>query len=571
MAVTEEFKKLARDSVDILSILKYIEDDLNVDFNIQEGSTINLRCPCEVINNDTNVHKTNSTSKTSISLNRNLIKCWNPACNINKGLDTIELIRLFYENYSFEKAVKTVLEIGGFEYTTEKKELTEETKIKLVLTRYINECCNDLIKGYEIIEQNIEPKGRTETLCVDAAKYLLNRGIPKLIAKKLKFGVGGCYSKVLKTESQQTLIKAKILSSKNKFEIMARRIIIPNISNGLAIGMTGRDIYDTYTRYLNVGSVKNLINIDRAKKYSKIFLFEGALNGASYMTLTGKENFMAMQGAETFKKEFLLHIIKNNIEFNKDTEFIYVSDCDTAGLQAAKNLGLEILRLGFQLNVLITPKDNAGKKIDTNDVLKKYGINEGKKKWDEFLKTSEPFIIFAIKQEFLLIQEPNAITREMAKCKIIQKYLRLDFVDPNERWILEQYFSKHGYPSIKEFFKYADLKFSKTPQISNNSLICFVGGIDKNLENILIENNKSYNILDIEYKVNIYNVSNSITFILITNPLFIIKTRRIAQHLLEKKYNVKVFYTDKPITSLMEYIYAINSAIEAKSFFAFQC
>ena len=561
----DDYIDLAK-SVDILDILKYIENDLGVNFNIQSGSTTNLICPHLIFDREESVHESDNVMKTSINLAKNTIKCWNPACIVNKGLDTIGLIKMFYE-CSFQSAVKKVLDIGGFEYSFEEKEVSEETQVAILLTRYVNECCENLIKGFEFIEEGKQPRGRVDNLIFDAASYLLSRGISKDVAKKMRLGVGGTQVKTLKNTDKNLLVKSKILGGKKYFEIMSRRVIIPNISKGLVIGMTGRDIYDGERRYLNVGAVKNLINIDNAKKHSRIYLFEGALNGASYMALTGKDNFMAMQGAESFKREFLKEVIKEHVGFSNTTEFIYVSDYDAAGLKAATDLGLEFLRLGLSLNVLVTPQDSTGKKIDTNDIIKIYGLEKGKNVWNEFIKTAEPFVIFAIKQEIAQLNKLNTITYEIQKCKIIEKYLKLDFVNPLERWVLEQYFLKHNYPTTKEFFKYTDLHFSKKPKLSDNKLICFVGEVNKELEENLIENNRPYNILDIDVKVNIYDIDSSVEVILITDSLFLLKTKKIYEKLIEIGCSVKIFHTDKQIKSLLEYTFAINKAVNGEIFF----
>lgn len=567
MAVREEYKKLAKEEVDILLVLKYIENDLNVDFKVLEGTTINLRCPHEVFDIESSVHDSSSITKTSLSLITNRIKCYNPACPCNNPMDTIGLIGLFYEELSFENKVKKILEIGGFDYQSEDKELSPEIKQAILRTNYVQEKCEQLLKGYEIIEEGREPHGRFEILYVDAAKYLLSRGIPKFVARKMKFGVGGGPSKILKNNPQDVLVNAKILNEKYKFEIMNKRILIPNISRGLVVGITGRSIYDDKRRYLNVGDVKNLINIDYAKKHETIFMFEGGLNGASYSVLTGKDNFITLQGASSFKRDFLLEIIKESSKFKENTEFVYVADNDTAGLYAARQLGMDILKLGFTLNVLVTPTDKSGKKIDINDILQMYGKEKGLEIWEDLITKAEPFIVFAIKQEFTMLSGLNPLTLEIKKTKIIQKYLKLDFIDPYERWILEQYFLAHGYPVTKEFFQYVDLKFSKKPKLAGNKLICFIGEIDSNLETSLVESEKEFNILDISVKTNIYDVDKRVEFILITNSLYLFKTKKIYQLLVKSGYNVKIHYSDKPITSLIEYVVAVSKAVDGKLVF----
>lgn len=567
MAVRDEYKKLAKDDVDILLVLKYIENDLNINFNVQEGTTINLRCPHEVLDQESSVHDSSSVTKTSLSLVTNRIKCYNPACPCNEPMDTIGLIGLFYEDLSFENKVKKVLEIGGFEYQSEERELSPELKQAILRTNYVQEKCEQLLKGYEIIEEGREPKGRFEALYTDAAKYLLGRGIPKSIARKMKFGVGGGPSKVLKNNDKSVLADAKILSKEKKYELMNKRILIPNISKGLVVGITGRAIYDDNRRYLNVGDVKNLINIDYAKKHDTIFMFEGGLNGASYQVLTGNDNFVTLQGASSFKREFLSEIIKESAKFKECTEFIYVADNDKAGLYAARQLGIEILKLGFSLSVLVTPKSKDGKKVDVNDILRIYGKERGKKIWDEFTTKADPFIVFAIKQEFDNLTALNPLTLEIKKTKIIQKYLKLDFIDPNERWILEQYFMSHGYPVTSEFFKYVDLKFTKKPKLAGNKLICFVGEIDPTLEQNLIESEKEFNVIDLSVKTNIYELDKRVEIILITNSLYLFKTKKLYTILSNSGHKVRIHYSDKPITSLIEYVFAISKAVEGKQLF----
>lgn len=567
MAVRDEYIELATKDVDMISLLKYIEQDLKINLNILEGNTAHLRCPAEVLDLEDNVHESDSNTKTSVDLSKNTLKCWNPACPCSKNLNTIHVARMFYEDLSFEQAVELVLNIGGFDYESEKTELTEEQKLSLLLTNYVTEKCENLMKGYDLIESGAKTTNRYELLYIDAAKYLLSRGIDKYVAKKMRLGVGGGFSNVLKNNSKDILTKAKILSSKKQFEIMSKRIIIPNISHGFVIGMTGRAIYDNNRRYLNVGLVKNLINIDKAKKYDTIFLFEGALNAASYMVLTGEENAMAMQGAESFKIDFLTEIVKEKAMFNENTEFVYVSDNDVAGLKAAQSLGMDILRLGFSLNVLVTPQSKSGKKIDTNDILMNFGKEKGLKVWNEFTKTAEPFIVFAIKQEISTMKGLNPLTLEMKKCQILRKYLTLDFIDPHERWILEQYFLQHGYPVTPEFFKYADIHFVKEPVLSGENLICFVGNIDAELQANLDENEKPYNIIDIHSKVNIYDMDASVNVILITNSLYLFRTKKIAQKLIQNGNTVKIYYTDKKIKSILEYTFAISKAVEAREFF----
>ena len=567
MAIQNEYIQLAIKDVNIVDILKYIENDFDINFNIQDTGTINIRCPYEVFNRESSVHTSGSNSKTSINPNNNTIKCWNPACEANKTIDTIGLIRLFYPEYAFQDAVKIVLEIGGFEYETEDTELSEEDKISILLTNYVEEKSKQLIRGYELIEEDKITTNKNDLLYIDAAKYLISRGIPKQIATKLKLGIGGGDSRIIKETSIEMLKKAKILSKTKEYELMNKRILIPNILKGRVVGITGRAIYNDVTRYLNVGAVKNLINIDNAKKYNKIYLFEGALNAASYMTLTSQDNAMALQGAESFKKEFLKIIIEEKAQFNDETEFIYVADNDTAGIKAAINLGLEILKLGFTLNVLITPLSTKGEKVDTNDILRCYGLEKGKKVWNKFITTMEPFIIFAIKQDISKLDEPNKLILEMKKCKIVQKYLTLDILDPNEKWVLNNYLNEIGLPATKEFFKYANIHFTNKPVIKNNRLVCFIGEINKELKNILEENDAPYNLIDIKYATNFENIDKELEIILISNSLYLLKTKQIYNKLKDTNENIKIFYTDKTITSLLEYSFAINQAISAKEFF----
>lgn len=567
MAVSEEYKKLAIHDVDMLSVLRYIENDLNLNFNVKEGTTVNLRCPYEVYDIQSSVHESSSITKTSLDLKTNKIKCYNPACPCNKTMDTIAIIGLFYDDLSFEGKVQTVLEIGGFDYVSEERELSPETKLAILKTNYVLEKNEQLLTGYEIIESGKEPNGRYEMLYVDAAKYLLGRGINKSIARKMKLGVGGGPSKIIKNANKKELIASKIMHREYNYEILSKRILIPNISNGLVRGITGRAVYDNNTRYLNVGDVKNLINIDRAKKHDTIFMFEGALNGASYEIITGKDNFITLQGASTFKKEFLAKIVAESSKFKESTEFIYIADYDTAGLRAAKDLGLDILRLGFTLNVVVFPKKKDGSKLDLNDVLQEFGPEKALEHWDNLLKLAEPFIVFAIKQEISELKELNTLTLEIKKTKIMQKYLKMDFVDPYQKWILEQYFLSHGYPVTGEFFKYVDLKFSKKPVLSKNKLICFVGEIDPVLEQNLIESEKEYNVLDVSTKSSIYDLDSSIEIILITNSLYLFKTKKLYQLLSKRGHLVKVYYSDKPITSLIEYVYASTKAIDGKKLF----
>lgn len=567
MAVREEYRKLAVDDVDMLTVVNFIENDLNVDFKMLQGNTIYLRCPHEVFDHEGSVHDSSSITKTSLSLVTNRIKCYNPACPCNKPMDTIGLIGLFYEELSFEGKVKMVLEIGGFDYQSEERELSPEIRQAILRTNYVQEKCEQLIRGYEIIEEGKEPKGRFEALYVDAANYLISRGIPKYVARKMRFGVGGGPSKVLKNNDKASLVEAKILTQEKKYEKMNKRILIPNILRGLVIGITGRAIYDDNIRYLNVGDVKNLINIDNAKKHDIVFMFEGGINGASYEVLTGESNFVTLQGASSFKKEFLAEIIKESAKFRECAEFVYVADNDVAGLYAARELGMEILRLGFSLSILVTPKSKDGRKIDVNDILRIYGEDKGRKVWNDFIKTAEPFIVFAIKQEFETLKGFNPLTLEIKKTKIIQKYLKLDFIDPNERWILEQYFSSHGYPVTSEFFKYVDLKFTKEPNLAGNKLICFVGEIDPTLEQNLIESEKEFNVIDISAKTNIYELDKSIEVVLITNSLYLFKTKKIYQLLTKAGHTVRIHYSDKPITSLIEYVFAISKSVEGRQVF----
>lgn len=567
MAVTEEYKRLARDEVDVLNVLRYIENDLNLNFNINEGTTINLRCPYEVYDIDSSVHESSSITKTSLSLKTNRVKCYNPACPCNKTMDNIAIVGLFYDDLSFEEKVKTVLEIGGFEYESEERELSPETRQAILRTNYVLEKNEQLLTGYEIIESEKEPVGRYEALYVDAAKYLLGRGITKNIARKMKFGIGGGPSKIIKNTSTKDLIAAKIINAEYNFEIMSKRILIPNILSGLVVGITGRSVYESDRRYLNVGNVRNLINIDRAKKHDTIFMFEGALNGASYEIITGEENFITLQGASTFKKEFLSKIALESAKFSDNTEFVYIADNDTAGLYAAKELGLDVLRLGFTLNVVVFPKKKDGSKIDLNDILKEYGKEKALDIWNKLTKKAEPFIIFAIKQEFTKLKGLNKLTLEIRKTKIIEKYLKMDFVDPYQRWILEQYFISHGYPVTNEFFKYVDLKFSKKPVLASNKLICFVGEIDPVLEQNLIETEKEYNVIDVSTKQSIYDLDPSIEIILITNSLYLFKTKKLYEVLTKAGHLVRIHYSDKPIKSLIEYVYATTKAIEGRQLF----
>ena len=567
MAVSDDYKKLATDDVDMLMVLKYIENDLDINFNIQQGTTINMRCPHEVAQSKENVHETSSITKTSLSLKTNRIKCYNPQCPCNKPMDTIGLVGLFYNDLSFEGKVKKVLNIGGHEYHSEERDIPPEVKASILRTIYVQEKCEQLISGYEIIEENRNPNGRFETLYVEAAKYLLGRGIPKFVARKLKLGVGGGPSKVLKNNSKEALAEAKILNREKKFELMNKRILIPNINKGLVVGITGRALYDDNRRYLNVGDVKNLINIDYAKKHDMIFMFEGGLNGASYEAITGEDNFVTLQGASSFKKEFLLEIIKESAKFKENTEFIYVADNDAAGLYAARQVGMEILKLGFCLNVLVMPKRKNGSKVDLNDILQGYGKERANEIWNDLLKTAEPFIVFTIKEEINNLKGLNPLTLEIKKAKIIKKYLKLDFIDPIERWTLEQYFLLHGYPVTSEFFDYVDLKFSNKPKLSNNNLICFVGEIDKDLEQMLIETEKEFNVLDISTKTCIYDLDSSIEVTLITNSMYLFKTKKIYQILKKRGHTVKIHYSDKPITSLIEYVFAVSKSVEGKQVF----
>lgn len=571
MAITEEYIELAR-SVSILDVLSAIESEYGVNFKVTgKGGTSNLVCPHQLASPEESEHKDEKLSRTSISESKNKITCWVAGCPVSKGLNTIDLVMLFDEELSFSGAVKKVLSIGGYECEFEKSEISEERRIELLLTRYVNEKSRNLQYGYSLLEEKIEPTSRAETMYLDAAKYLKSRGISKLTASRLMFGIGGGPSDIVDKTSKDLLRKAKIISEKG-FEYMRNRIIVPNICNKIAVNMTGRDLDPNSTlRYLNVGSVKSFVNIDKAKEYDTIYMFEGGINGASYIEIEDKPNAVFLQGSNTFTKTFLIDLIKENVinekkTFKDNVEIVIVGDPDFAGVNLVDMAGMQMLESGFMVSVILMPTDENGKKIDLNDILKENGLNKAKELWGDIKTRKEPYIVFKIKDEISKLNEPNKLCYEMKKAKIMEKYLSLNFINPNERWILEQYFSQNGYPMTKEFFKWADIRFNNEPRLDGERLVCFIGEIDRDLANNLDKNEKPYNILNISNRVNMYEVDKSVEFVLMTNTVNLLVTKKIAERLINDGYKVKIFYSDKPIKSLLEYSFSLNKAMELNEF-----
>lgn len=567
MAIKEEYIDLAKDSVPILDVLRELESEYGVDFKIvSKGRTVNLLCPHQVAKPDESEHEDEKVSRTSLSEEKNMIKCWVEGCPVAKGLNNIGLVQLFDDELSFVGAVKKVLEIGGYEFEFEKEEISEERKIELLLTRYVNERCEKLQDGYTMLEENIQPNVRSEVLYLEAAKYLHSRGISKLTAKRLSLGIGGGSSEILDKTSKDMLIKARIISDKH-FEYMKNRIIIPNIANKIVTNMTGRDLkVDSDLRYLNIGSVKSLVNIDNAKEHDTIYVFEGGLNGASYIEITEKNNAAFLQGSSTFSREFLTDIILENVinkkdSFKPNTEIVIVGDPDSAGISLVESAGLQMLEAGFNVSVILMPVGESGKKIDLNDILQSLGKTEAKEMWEGLLEKKEPYIIFKIKKEVSLIKEKNKLCYEIKKSKIIEKNLSLNFINPILRWTLEQYLVQIGYPMTSEYFKWVDLNFSKEPKIDGNRLICFVGGIDSDLATNLDESNKCYNVVSLDTRTNIYDIDKSVEIILFTNTSNLLVTKMIYGRLKNEGYMVKVFYSDKPIKSILEYSFALKKSM----------
>lgn len=571
MAINNEYMELAK-SVSVLDVLNALESEYGVDFKVSSrGSTYNLVCPHQLSNPDESEHKDEKISRTSIDEVKNIVTCWVAGCPVSKGLDSIGLVRLFDNELSFMGAVRKVLEIGGFEYEFEQNEISEERKIELLLTRYVNEKARNLQYGYSLLEENKEPSNRIEMMYLDAAKYLSSRGISKLTASRLLFGIGGGTSEIIDKTPKELLRKAKIISDKN-YEYMKNRIIVPNICNKVAVNMTGRDLDPNSTlRYLNVGSVKSFVNIDKAKEFDTIYMFEGGINGASYIEIEDSMNAVFLQGSKSFTKAFLVDLINEKLlnekeSFKKNTEIVIVGDPDSAGITLVNEAGLQMLESGFLVSVLLMPTDEKGKKIDLNDILKDYGKEKAKELWHKLLENKEPYIVFKIKQEISKLKEPNKLCFEMKKAKIMEKNLSYNFINPNERWILEQYFVQHGFPATSEFFKWVDVNFNERPKIDGDKMVCFVGEIDKDLSNNLEKNNKMYNIIGLSSNVNIYEVDKDVPFVLMTNTVNLLVTKKIAEKLIDKGYNVKIFYSDKPIKSLLEYSFALNKAVEMDEF-----
>lgn len=590
----EEYKDLLEKAlkVDILEVLEYVEKDLCVDFKISKtGNTVNMLCPDQVINRESSIHEDEKTSRTTVDIKRNILQCWVSGCPIGVK-NPVSFIEYVY-GIRFYDAIELVLTIGGIDFEKNKK-LTEEEKVFLARKNYANIYNQNLRKGFALIREDKPTLTEYDILYKHGAEYVISRGLSEETCNTLNIGIGGVPN-ILKSEDLSILKKAKIVCqgkvNKVFFELLKGRISIPTINNNI----TGRAIKkDAKQRFLNAGGVEGVVNLYNALKSNKIFSFEGGFNAASYIELTKKHNVFGLQGCKTFKPRLLERLVEYKSKFELETEIIIVADPDIAGITLAKEEGKYLMKQGFSVSVIIMPVDEEGNKIDLNDILiNKNGFLDKKgmtapEYWENMVKNRMHYLIFMITQELKeTAKDSSEIMKKTNQARIIEKYLKWD-INPFEKQYLEKYFERKKFNYVKEMFEYVDKKYSypKLPKvikdvkestkknvekveedISKEDIkkepdIYFVEEINRDLSDMLTENGKKFQLIDLtKGHLKIENKD----IILITSKKYLIRALRIANNLKYKNTVKLSLYTKEP-TSILEYIVLIQSSLKIKEF-----
>lgn len=548
--------KMACEKCSILEIIKYIEKDLQIDCRLTKVSddVYNLFCLDQLINPETTIHKDMKTSRTTISVEKNIIRCWVEGCPLEtKG--PVSLLQFIYGISAIE-ASKLALDICGIQYDDSQNIMSPEQQITAVLNEYTDECHKNLLRGYELAENNTFNLDCFDSLYKSAAEYLISRKISKKTVKKFRYGVGGLRNPN-NSSFLETRKKAKVLG-KTGAEILKGRITIPNIERGNVLCITGRAINKEEERFWNVGNVTSLMNIDNAIKYNKIYAFEGAINMASYFELLGKSNCVSLKGSKTFKKDFLNRLTQYKSVINSNTEFIIVADPDVAGLNAAKAEGMELIKHGFIVSVIIMPEDSNDKKIDMNDIIKNNSKEQAKEIWDALDYDRKPFIMFMMEQEFSEIKNTNKFMESMLQAKIIEKYLKWD-MSPMEKEILGRYLIKKGYYFRDDMWKYVNAKYKIDIKTNKETAAIFIESIEPSLKEMLDEYNENYALMTVELTDEIVDIPCK-NAVILTSEYYILRAFKIAEKFKEKGIRIKFNYYEKEPESKIEFLSLCRNA-----------
>lgn len=133
-------------------------------------------------------------------------------------------------------------------------------------------------------------------------------------------------------------------------------------------GLSAR-LYDGYPKYLKLNGVPSSVFEGFLNGEKELFIFEGIINGLSFLELTGKNNFIALSGLLSQSRYADL------IETYKTRKLILAVDPDKAGASCLERIGncyyLKYDELCIKLGLPELPKKEDGTPYDMNDILKK--------------------------------------------------------------------------------------------------------------------------------------------------------------------------------------------------------
>lgn len=205
-------------------------------------------------------------------------------------------------------------------------------------------------------------------------EYLTRRGISDEIIRRFNLLANDKTQEtseyLLANFKVKDLIRSGLFYIKNEkpmFSFFGSGIVFVHYRPTHIAGLSARQ-YSGFPKYIKLSNVPSTTFEGFLNGEKDLFVFEGILNGLSFMELTGKENFVALGGLLSLSK------YKTLIEEYKTKRIILAVDPDKAGASCLERIEnchyLKYDELCKKLGLPELPKHDDGKPYDMNDILK---------------------------------------------------------------------------------------------------------------------------------------------------------------------------------------------------------
>lgn len=363
-------------------------------------------------------HHTSTDTACRISRRTNILKCFNPACEFNTGVDVIDfaaiMLGLRREDGSPDRrrAARALAEMMGV--PTPDNEEEEDPH------REVDAARKEAVEAYH----------RCLRRSREAMEYLRSRGISGDLVDRFRVGYApkdperAFIVKHLRSQgfSNEIILQSGLAceDAGRLLDVLVDRITVPSFSDGRVAAICGRAIRskDKRDKYRNVrGSVQGLWNFDQARRYREIILVEGVFDGMALVGM-GYENTAALHGVSN--AALAAQLIKRS-----NAKKVYlVLDADEGGREGALAIARHMEGI-VEVRIVLLPDGQ-----DPNDYCLSGGTRED---FERRLQESYTPRQFAIVQE-LARRNPKTVADREEAVRAILPMLRS--MDPMEIEVL---------------------------------------------------------------------------------------------------------------------------------------